>query len=75
MLWLTVAAGLLFSFAAQAREPDFGESSAARHIELCEAFPWDEPVEQTFTVDAVSRWRRGATTARWEPLPGRETRH
>jgi hypothetical protein len=26
---------------------------------VSEAFPWDAPVEQTFTVDSVLRWRRG----------------
>jgi hypothetical protein len=26
--------------------------------EICEAFPWDVPVEQSFTVASVLRWRR-----------------
>jgi hypothetical protein len=27
-------------------------------IEVCEAFPWDVPVEQSFSAESVLRWRR-----------------
>jgi hypothetical protein len=40
------------------------EEAVPRHgrpeppIEVCEAFPWDVPVEQSFTAESVMRWRR-----------------
>ena len=53
-----VAVGLLFATHAQAQERVIAYGAPLRPIELSEAFPWDEPVEQTFTVDSVLRWRR-----------------
>jgi hypothetical protein len=32
--------------------------------EICEAFPWDVPVEQSFTVASVLRWRRAMAATR-----------
>jgi hypothetical protein len=56
---LAVAFGLLFSPGAQAQERTTGGGGQSRPVELCEAFPWDVPVEQSFTVASVLRWRRG----------------
>ena len=32
--------------------------------ELCEAFPWDVPVEQSFTTESVMRWHRAMQVQR-----------
>jgi hypothetical protein len=53
------ALGLLFAAHAQAQQRVAVHGEPSRPVELSEAFPWDEPVEQTFTVDSVLRWRRG----------------
>ena len=57
--WLAMAVGLLFATHAQAQDRTAVHGAPSRPVELSEAFPWDEPVEQTFTVDSVLRWRRG----------------
>jgi hypothetical protein len=57
---VAVALGLLLATHTQAQEQIAPRGAPSRPIELSEAFPWDEPVEQTFTVDSVLRWRRGS---------------
>ena len=59
-----VAIGLLVSASAQAREDVSDRVGPTRTIELCQAFPWDEPVEQTFSVASVINWRRATRDAR-----------
>jgi hypothetical protein len=56
---VSVAFGLLFATHAQAQERIAVPGAPSRPVELSEAFPWDEPVEQTFTVESVLRWRSG----------------
>jgi len=53
-----VAIGLLFSVGAQAQQP--GHTAERQPAELCEAFPWDVPVEHSFSVDSVLRWRQAS---------------
>ena len=60
MLWVAAAIGLLVCPGAVAREPVASQPAPSRPVELCEAFPWDEPVEQTLTVELVLHWRRDA---------------
>jgi hypothetical protein len=59
--WAAVAAGALLVFASGA-----GASAAGQPAELCEAFPWDVPVEQSFTPASVLRWRRDFESVRRE---------
>jgi len=56
---VAVAVGLLFAPHGHAQGRTAVHGAPSRPVELSEAFPWDEPVEQTFTVDSVLRWRRG----------------
>lgn len=74
-IWLGLAAGLVFSVDAQAQSAVSGHGDPSRPIELCEAFPWDEPVEQTFTVASVLRWRRGGQAPRPERNPALDGGH
>jgi len=54
-----VASRILFAVHAHAQGRTAVYGPPSRPVELSEAFPWDEPVEQTFTVDSMLRWRRG----------------
>jgi hypothetical protein len=54
----TAAVGLLLVTQAHAQGRTATHGTPSRPLELSEAFPWDEPVEQTFSVDSVLRWRR-----------------
>jgi hypothetical protein len=62
--WVAAAIGLLFASHARAQDRAAAGAAASRPVELSEAFPWDEPVEQTFTVASVLRWRRGVPADR-----------
>jgi hypothetical protein len=64
-----VAIGLLVSTGTKAQEPVCGRGEPSRSMELCQAFPWDEPVEQTFTVGSVVRWRQTAPDVRRRQKP------
>jgi hypothetical protein len=66
-----VAVGVLLFMAAQAGANGPGRGDAVRPNELCEAFPWDVPVEQSFTAAAILRWRRGYDAARRAASLGR----
>jgi hypothetical protein len=59
---VAAAVGLLFAVHVHAQARNAIHGVPSRHVELSEAFPWDEPVEQTFTVDSVLRWRRGTVS-------------
>ena len=61
---VTVAFGLLFSAHAYAQGHTASRGATSQAAELSEAFPWDEPVEQTFSVESVLRWRRGTAAER-----------
>jgi hypothetical protein len=61
---VAVAACFLFAHCAYGQGQTASRGAPSRHVELSEAFPWDEPVEQTFTVNSVLRWRRGAAAER-----------
>jgi hypothetical protein len=50
--------GLLCASCAQADESVSRRARPEPPIEICEAFPWDVPVEQSFTAKSVMRWRR-----------------
>jgi hypothetical protein len=59
--WLSAAIlvpGLLCAPCVLADETVPGHGRAEPPIEVCEAFPWDVPVEQSFTAESVMRWRR-----------------
>lgn len=59
--WLTAAIlvpGLLGAPCVQADEAVPGRGRPKPPTELCEAFPWDVSVEQSFTTESVMRWRR-----------------
>lgn len=59
--WVTVAIlvpCLLSAPCVQADEAASGRGRPKPPTELCEAFPWDVPVEQSFTTESVMRWRR-----------------
>ena len=43
-------------------------------IEVCEAFPWDVPVEHSFTAESVMRWRR-AMQEQGARQPGKSLPH
>jgi hypothetical protein len=64
VFWAIAAVGLLFSPAVHAGESASGRDGTSRSIELCQAFPWDAPVEQTFSVASVLRWRRAVHSVR-----------
>lgn len=59
-----VASGLLFAVHAHVQGRTAVHGPPSRPVELSEAFPWDEPVEQTFTVNSVLRWRRSLPVER-----------
>ena len=59
--WLTAAIlvpSLLRAPCVRADEAVSGRGRPTPPIELCEAFPWDVPIEQSFTTESVMRWRR-----------------
>jgi hypothetical protein len=60
LIWIAVPAALLFSSGAQAEEVTLGGAPHRRPAEICEAFSWDVPVEQSFTPESVLRWRQHA---------------
>ena len=62
-LRVIIAIGLMCSPAARAQEFDPDHDANSRSVELCQAFAWDEPIEQTFTVASVLRWRHGVRIA------------
>jgi hypothetical protein len=59
-----VAGGLLFAVQAHVQARAAVHGAPSRPVELSEAFPWDAPVEQTFTVESVLRWRRSLPVER-----------
>jgi hypothetical protein len=50
--------GLVCAPCALAGEAGPGHRRADPPTEVCEAFPWDVPVEQSFSAESVMRWRR-----------------
>ena len=66
----TAAIGLLFPLGVQAQQTNHDVQRPP--IELCEAFSWDAPPEQSLTVESVVRWRHGtgisAAAERHSPL-------
>ena len=64
VFWVTVTVALVTSHGAQAHDPVAGNGGQSRSAELCEAFPWDVPVDRSFTAESVLRWRRGENDAR-----------
>ena len=56
--------GLLCAPYVQADEAVSGRGRPKPPTELCEAFPWDVPVEQSFTTESVMRWRRAMQVQR-----------
>lgn len=61
---VATAFGLLASPHAQAQQRASADARQSPPVELCEAFPWDVPVEQSFTVASVLRWRHGEQAVR-----------
>jgi hypothetical protein len=55
---LAAFSGLVFSLGAH------GQEKVSAPVEICEAFPWDIPVEKSFTVASVLRWRHAMDSAR-----------
>lgn len=76
--WMTAAvlvAGLVSGPRVEAGDSMSRGSRPEPPVEICEAFPWDVPVEQSFTAELVLRWRRamterGARPARVVPARG-----
>jgi hypothetical protein len=62
-LRVIIAIGLMCSSAARAQEFGPDRDASSHSVELCQAFAWDEPIEQTFTVASVLRWRHGVRIA------------
>jgi hypothetical protein len=58
LFWPAVAVGFLVSVDAEVQERAAFHGGPSWPVELSEAFPWNEPVEQTFAVDSMLRWRR-----------------
>ena len=63
-IWMAAMVGLLLSAAVHTAATAAGRPTQDPRTEVCEAFPWDVPVEQSFTPAAVLRWRRGVERAR-----------
>jgi hypothetical protein len=55
---LTLALCVLVSLGAKAQETGSTRDGQREDAEVCEAFSWDVPVEQSFSVESVLRWRR-----------------
>lgn len=71
---LAMSVGLLFAPFARAQGRTAVQSAASRHVELSEAFPWDESVEQAYTGQSalapghVGRGRASGSVSR-QPSP------
>jgi hypothetical protein len=57
LIWIAVAFALLCSSGARAEEVTPSGAPHRQPAEICEAFSWDVPVEQSFTPESVLRWR------------------
>jgi len=67
--WVTAAIlvpGLLCAPWVRANDTMSRHGRSEPPIEVCESFPWDVPVEQSFTAESVSRWRRAIQEQRSE---------
>jgi hypothetical protein len=62
LLGTSVLIGLTLGHHVRAEEPGAPQRRTPPPTEICEAFPWDVPVEQSFTVASVLRWRRAMET-------------
>jgi hypothetical protein len=60
LIRIALAFALLFSSGAQAEEVVQGKVPRRQPAEICEAFSWGVPVEQSFTPESVLRWRQQA---------------
>jgi hypothetical protein len=58
MIAAVLVRGLVCAPCVLAGEAGSGHRGADPPTEVCEAFPWDVPVEQSFSVESVMRWRR-----------------
>jgi hypothetical protein len=61
----TAAIGLIISGGVQAQE--MYHDMRGQPIEVTEAFPWDMPTENSFSAEAVVRWRRAQAPPRALP--------